>query len=264
MIMGIHSREWNAAEYHRLSNPQVEWGRQVLSRIRLSGDEHVIDAGCGSGRLTAELVQRLPRGHVTAIDLSGEMARAARATLGLVHDRVDVVCADLLSLPLRRVADLVFSTATFHWVRDHDRLFRALHAALVPGGRIEAQCGGGDNLLHTKRMVREVASRPEFAPHFVEFVPSWYYATTEQTTRRLRDAGFQDVECWVEDAPTTFHDPETYHDFMRTVVLRPWLAHIAHAETRLQFATAVTRAALHTDARLTLDYQRLNIRARRT
>src|SRR4051812_20867102 len=108
-------REWDAAAYHRVSEPQFAWGMLVLDRLALRGDERVLDAGCGSGRLTAELLGRLTSGSVVGADLSVEMVRAAHATLSARPNApmADVVCADLLALPFTAEFDAVFSTATF-------------------------------------------------------------------------------------------------------------------------------------------------------
>ncbi len=145
------SRDWDAATYHRISEPQVTWGRRVLDRLPLRGDETVLDAGCGTGRLTAELLERLPRGRVLALDNSPAMLAAAREYLApRFGDRVSFVLADLQELadrPLPEPVDAIFSTAAFHWVLDHPRLFRGLYRALRPGGRLVAQCGGGPIFL---------------------------------------------------------------------------------------------------------------------
>jgi SAM-dependent methyltransferase len=145
------SREWNSDVYHRLSGPQVSWGKKVLSRLRLRGDEAVLDAGCGTGRLTAELLDALPRGRVVGIDLSQNMLRSAREHLAQfkphAHLVPNLVLCDLSCLPFVACFDGIVSTAAFHWVLDHDRLFANLRRALVPGGWLEAQCGGGPNVV---------------------------------------------------------------------------------------------------------------------
>ena len=129
------AREWNSSEYHRLSQPQVSWGKKVLSRLRLQGNELVLDAGAGTGRLTADLLQSLPNGRVIALDVSQNMSRSARQYLQpQFGERVQVITADLLDLPFGPVFDGIVSTAAFHWVLDHDRLFRGLFQALRPGG----------------------------------------------------------------------------------------------------------------------------------
>lgn len=268
----LMSREWDAEGYHRVSAPQFAWGMRVLERSRFSGDERVLDAGCGTGRLTAELSRRLPRGSVTALDLSQRMAAAARETLRNAQAREGVpgagqppavVCADLLALPFRRAFDVIFSTATFHWVLDHDRLFAALYEALLPDGRIEAQCGGGPNLDHTLRRANAVAATPEFAPYFRHWRRPSNFATADATEERLRAAGFTHIRCWLEEAPAPFSDSVSYRAFLETVVLRPFLALLPTATLRDRLLDVMTERAERDDPPLTLDYWRLNISARR-
>src|SRR5687767_4017419 len=125
------SREWDASSYHRVSGPQTEWGRRVLSRLSVAGDELTIDAGCGTGRLTGELMQLLPGGRIIAIDRSWNMLLTARANLRpSFGDRISFAQVELPALPFHAAVDLVFSTATFHWVRDHQALFDQIYRSL--------------------------------------------------------------------------------------------------------------------------------------
>lgn len=157
----MSSREWDSIAYHRISAPQVSWGRKVVSRLSLRGDEVVLDAGCGTGKLTRELLELLPQGRVIALDVSQNMLSAARTNLTQEFGRqVRFVAADLLDLPFHKVFDGIFSTAAFHWVRDHDRLFRALCRALKPGGWLVAQCGGAGNLDRFLQRVAESCTGP--------------------------------------------------------------------------------------------------------
>src|SRR4051794_33026047 len=134
-------RSWDGAAYDRLSTPMEEMGREVMDRCELRGDETVLDAGCGSGRLTERLIDRVPDGRVIGVDVSASMIDAARKRLGA---DADLRVADLVGLDLGgETVDVVFSTATFHWIADHDALFASLRAVLRPGGRLVAQCGGG-------------------------------------------------------------------------------------------------------------------------
>ncbi|HEX7473081.1 MAG TPA: methyltransferase domain-containing protein, partial [Candidatus Limnocylindrales bacterium] len=120
------TNDWDAATYDRIADPQARWGSAVLDRLPLRGDERVLDAGCGSGRVTAQLLERLPDGEVVALDASPAMVEEARRRLG-DDARLTFVVADLLEpLPVVPPVDAILSTATFHWVTDHDRLFRNL------------------------------------------------------------------------------------------------------------------------------------------
>lgn len=251
--MNTGPREWDAQTYDRVSDPQYEWGLEVLGRLDLAGNEFVMDAGCGSGRVTAKLLERLPNGRVLCVDASEQMIEKAREALG---DRADYLVADLSELEVPERVDVIFSTATFHWVLDHDRLFSRLHAALKPGGRLVAQCGGEGNVAKHARAIVEVATRPEFIDHFQGLEMMWNFAPADATEERLREAGFADVRCWLEDKPV---QPENPYDFTTTVTMGPHLSRLPE-ELRRQFAEAVLEVE---DDPLVLNYVRLNLDATR-
>jgi trans-aconitate 2-methyltransferase len=251
--MNTGPREWDAQTYDRVSDPQYQWGLEVLDRLELEGGEYVMDAGCGSGRVTAKLLERLPDGRVLCVDASESMIEKAKEALA---DRADYLVADLSELRVEKPVDVVFSTATFHWVTDHDRLFERLHEALRPGGRLHAQCGGAGNVAKHAEAIVSVATRPEFAEHFQDMTVMWNFATPEQTEERLRRAGFDRIRCWLEDKPVQPEDP---YAFTTTVTMGPHLARLPE-DLRRSFAEAVLELE---DDPLTLNYVRLNIEATR-
>ena len=253
-------REWNATAYHAVSEPQFAWGLRVLDRVPLAGDEHVLDAGCGSGRLTKELAARVPGGYVVACDLSENMVRAANHTLG-ESPVCSVVRADLSRVPFRAAFDLIFSTATFHWIRDHERLFAELRGALREPGRLEAQCGGGPNLAKLHARADALAAQPLFCAQFGGWQEPWHFATPDAMEPLLRRVGFRHARCWLEHAPTTFPDADSYRDFVQTVVLRPYLATLSDQGLRARFLETLVAEAGDDDPPFTLDYWRLNISA---
>jgi trans-aconitate 2-methyltransferase len=249
--MNTGPREWDAETYDAVSDPQFEWGVEVLERLELSGEETVLDAGCGSGRVTAELAKRLPRGQLIAVDGSEAMVAKARERLG---DGVKYLVSDLSELELPEPVDVIFSTATFHWIADHDRLFAQMRANLVPGGRLVAQCGGEGNVAEHAAAILRAAAAPEFAPHFEGMTGMWNFAAPEPTEERLRAAGFAEARCWLEHKPVTPPDPLR---FTMTVTMGPHLAQLPE-EKRRAFAEAVLAQS---EQPLTLDYVRLNIEA---
>ena len=256
------SREWNSAVYHRLSGPQVSWGKRVLERLRLRGDEVVLDAGCGTGRLTADLLQALPDGRVIGIDLSQNMLNSAREHLAQSGARVSLVACDLLHVPFKPVFDGIVSTAAFHWVLDHDRLFANLRGVLVRGGWLEAQCGGGPNLVCLRSRADALAATSKFAPYFTGFREPWLYQDAEAAAATLRRAGFVDVETSVEAAPTQLDDADHYREFVRNIILRRHLENLPNAEARSKFINLMTEQARKDDPPFLLDYWRLNLRGR--
>jgi trans-aconitate 2-methyltransferase len=244
------TREWDARTYDRVADPQARWGRDVLDRLPLAGDERVLDAGCGTGRVTELLAARLPRGRVVALDGSASMIDAARQRLAPFGDRIEYVVADLgLPLPLAEPVDAILSTATFHWVADHDALFANLARVLRPGGRLVAQCGGAGNIASIRRVLAGIGDG---------WLGSTYYATPLDTTRRLDAAGFVDIDCWLHDEPTRFEAGEPFETFLRTVILGAHLQRLP-AEERDGFVRTVAERLPEP----LIDYVRLNILARR-
>jgi trans-aconitate 2-methyltransferase len=239
-----------------------EMALPVLARLNLTGDETVLDAGCGSGRVTRHVVEAVPSGRVVAVDADADMVRAARATLAdtdAVMRQVDLLELDLPSLNVGIDAvDAVFSTATFHWIKDHDTLFDRMFAALVPGGRFEAQCGGGHNIARVHAVARDVARQAQYeeALRDVEAVTNFY--SPEETAKRLRAAGFVDEQAWLEEIPVRPDDPIGY---LRTIILGQ---HVERLGTDLgaEYVHDVAEG-LGYPGTVTLDYVRLNISARR-
>jgi trans-aconitate 2-methyltransferase len=254
--------DWNAGVYHKVSDPQFEWGRRVLAALDLAGDERVADIGCGTGRLTRELAGRVPRGFVLALDRSASMLEQATRYLRDLRPTVELARADAAALPLRDTVDVVFSTATFHWVLDHDALFESIFVALRRGGRLHAQCGGGPNLKRLRDRSAALCDVQPFAPHFRGWASPWHYATPESTTERLSRIGFDSIVTDLESTPTRFGSPAEYREFVQHVCLRPYLSQLPEP-LRASFIDSLVTMAASDSPPFVLDYWRLNVRARR-
>jgi trans-aconitate 2-methyltransferase len=246
--------DWDGAGYDRVATPQANWGREVLVRLELAGGETVLDAGCGSGRVTEHLLGRLPSGHVVALDASPSMLRQARSRLAPFGDRASFVEADLSAvtgadLGGRAPVDAVFSTATFHWVTDHDRLFANLLALMAPGAQLVAQCGGEGNIAGVVAAVRSLGT---------DRAGTWLYASAAATRARLEMAGFVDVRTRCHEQPVPFARREDLVEFLQTVCLREHLGTLSSSE-RLPFTERVVDAM----PAPVIDYVRLEIDARR-
>jgi trans-aconitate 2-methyltransferase len=244
----VSSRTWDAATYDRVSAPQVAWSEAILDRLELRGDEVVLDAGCGSGRVTELLLARVPDGRVIALDADADMVRATRERFA-GDPRVEVVHQSLTELDLAEPVDAVFSGATFHWVLDHDELFARLGRATKPGGRISAQCGGEGNIARVKRIADRLY--PQEPPH------TWLYAGPEETRERLERSGFVDVQTWLQPMPVC---PPEILTFLEDVILGPYVQRLPE-DQRTPFAQSVLDKLGDPPI---LDYVRLNIVARRS
>jgi trans-aconitate 2-methyltransferase len=235
--------DWDADTYARVAGGIHALGHEVLERTELSGHEVVLDAGCGSGELTAELANRVPRGRVYAVDASPRMVEMARERLG---ERATVWQQDLLELEVPEPVDLIFSAATFHWIADHDRLFERLHAALKPGGRLVAQCGGAGNIAAIRSAIEEV-SGDTWTP--------WNFATPQETEVRLRAAGFAEARAWLYERPVQSDEPLA---FLKTAILGEHLERLPEAD-RDRFVQAVLERL---DKPFIARYVRLNMEAK--
>src|SRR5918995_620923 len=230
--------EWKAEEYDDQSAPHEEWQAQILERLSLKGDETILDAGCGTGRLTKRLVERVPDGHVIGVDASSAMLERAREHLG---DDFDLRQQDLTKLELDEKVDAVYSSAVFHWIQDHEALFRSLHAAMKPGAVLEAQCGGQGNIAEIERALDALSGDERFAPYLRGDTQATNFASVEDTKHRLAEAGFTDIKVWTQPWPVKPADPRGY---VSTVIL-PW--HLDRLPEELH--DAFERAVLETSPR---------------
>jgi len=239
--------DWDAATYDRLPIPMTGWGLEVLDRLRLHGDETVLDAGCGTGQVTEALRERLPRGHLIALDASPSMIAAAVERLGadrmtyLTHDLVDPIPVDPV--------DAILSTATFHWVPDHDLLFANLAAVLKPRGQFAAQCGGWGNLERVNAAAERAAG--------IDLLATKVYATPEETWTRMEAEGFVDIEAWLTEAPVEL-PPEELEPYLQTVILSGEVARRTPED-----ADEMVHAVALELGEPAIDYVRLNILARK-
>jgi trans-aconitate 2-methyltransferase len=235
-------REWDARSYDRMSDPQLTMSRDVIDRLGLRGDERVLDAGCGTGRVTELLAERVPDGTVIAVDGSEAMVEQTRAR------GIDAFAADLVELQLDEPVDAVLSTATFHWISDHDALFARLYDALRPQGRMSAQCGGAGNVANVQEAIDAVDH-----PALRGWPGPWNFATPEETRRRLEAQGFTDVWTWLQP---WLVEPPNPKEYFTTVILGSHLERLPEPD-REPFVDAVLEHGT------TANYVRLNILARR-
>jgi len=245
-------RDWDAASYQRVSVPHEEWARSILDRLELGGDETVLDAGCGSGRVTSLLIEQLPEGRVVAVDGSPSMAEKVREVL---RPQDEALVSDLVELELEDQVDAIFSSAVFHWVLDHDALFSALRGVLRPGGKFASQCGGAGNIDRLRDVTREVQEREPYAGYFDGFEEPWNYAGAEETEERLARAGFTEARAWLQPWRIV---PPSPAEFLATVCLGPHIDRLPE-DLREPFVAEVLAAEPEP---LTLDYVRLNIEAK--
>jgi trans-aconitate 2-methyltransferase len=237
-----------------------EWGMAVLQTLSLKGNERVLDAGCGSGRLTEELLKRLPAGEVVALDFSPKMLEQARERLARFGERVEFVHANLEQFELADGVDGIFSNAAFHWVPDHAAMYRSLHSALKAGGWLAAQFGGVGNLAQTLQRAHEVAELAPFRQYLQGVEAGPHFEDTASTRERMEAAGFQVSEAKLHTVVPRFERRERYEAFLATVVLRHPVATLPE-ELRQSFLQEISDRTHAAEGAYSLDYVRLTVRA---
>ncbi|WP_022927201.1 class I SAM-dependent methyltransferase [Patulibacter americanus] len=253
---------WDGPSYDAVAMPQTAWGEEIVRRLvsELGGGRHasaaaVLDAGCGSGRVTATLLDGLPDATVVAGDPAESMRQQARVRLAPYGERVRVVDLDLeddamLGVNGGRPFDAVLSTGAFHWVRDHRAMYRRLAAVLRPGGALVAQCGGAGSVAEVREILDHLG---------VEWAHLNHYPSPDETAGWLRAAGFRDAWVWLTPEPVELGGREAAVEYLLAGVLAPYLAARRAAEQR-EIAEAVADRL----AEPRIDFVRLNVLARRT
>jgi trans-aconitate 2-methyltransferase len=255
---------WNAEVYERIGKPMRRWAQAVIEELQLSGDETVLDAGCGSGSVTFDLLEKLPRGKIYAVDASQEMVDSLSKQLAERGEtRVVAMRASLTDFTLPEQVDRVFSNAVFHWIPDDDALFGCLYRATKPGGRLRAQCGGYGNNAHVLEAVEAVRQDERFARHLGDFRDSKKYRTVEDATSALSRAGWTDARARLFDQPVPFADQEEAALYVRTILLRDHVARMPEEDGVAYSRAVVAETVRRWGSPYVADYVRLDLWATR-
>jgi trans-aconitate methyltransferase len=255
---------WNAEVYERIGTPMQGWAQAVIDDLDLKGNETVLDAGCGSGSVTFDLLERLPDGHIYALDSSQEMIDKLTQSLGERGiTNVTPMRADLADFSLPEQVDVIFSNAVFHWIHDDDGLFGSLFLATKPGGRMRAQCGGGDIFARLTPAVDAVRAREAFAPHTTSTGDAKNFRTPAEAVAAMQRAGWTDARADTFDAPVEFEDENDAVLYLATIILRDHTHHIPEDLQDSYFRAIFHEYIDRYGPPFTADYVRLNLWARR-
>lgn len=255
---------WDADVYDRIGTPMRQWAQQVIDDLALRGDETVLDAGCGSGSVTLDLLRRLPSGKIYAVDASAEMiASLAQEVAKRGITNVVPVHASLTEFELPEQVDCIFSNAVFHWIPDDDALFGSLFRAAKPGARLRAQCGGYGNNAHVLEAVAAVRQDPRFAAHLGDFRDSKKYRTPDEAVAALERAGWRDVRAALFAAPVPFEDDGLAALYISTILLRDHIARLPEELRRPYAEAVVAETKRRWGAPYVADYVRLDLWALR-
>ncbi len=256
--------DWNAAVYDRIGTPMRGWAQQVIDDLELRGDETVLDAGCGSGSVTLDLLRKLPDGKIYAVDSSPDMIANLETELaerGITN--VVALTASLTDFTLPEQVDAVFSNAVFHWIPDDDGLFGSLARATKPGGRLRAQCGGAGNIYRLREATHAVEKRAPFSQHLSGDSDFRKYRTVEEAGAAMERNGWRDVRGNLFEAPVTFEAEDAAVLYLRTIILQHQATALPEELCDRFLREVVAETVERFGAPFSADYVRLNLWATR-
>lgn len=221
---------WDPADYHKSSPSQKVWARELIEKLGLSGNERILDIGCGDGSVTAEIASRLPHGAVAGIDSSREMIRFARKQYPpSIYPNLSFVCMDARHLTLTQEFDIAFSNAALHWITDHRPVLFGIAQVLRPGGMVVIQMGGKGNADQVFSVLDLLVEKPRWRRYFEEFSFSYGFFGTEEYRMRLEDAGLDPVRVELIPKDMSYQTREDFAGWIRTTWL-PWMSQLPEDE----------------------------------
>jgi trans-aconitate 2-methyltransferase len=255
---------WNAEVYERIGTPMRRWAQQVIDDLALRGDETVLDAGCGSGSVTFDLLEKLPRGKIYAVDASPQMIEKITASINERSEtRITPIQASLTDFELPEPVDVIFSNAVLHWIPDDDALFSCLLRAAKPGARFRAQCGGGDNIRRLLTAVKTVKVREPFAEYLAGTQDGRKYRSDEEATAAMEHCGWIDVRASVFESGVAFEREDDAVLYLHTIILQDHVSRLPEQHQDLYLRAVIAETIRLYGAPFTADYVRLDLWANR-
>jgi trans-aconitate 2-methyltransferase len=249
------SREWNAALYDDKHSFVWKHGAALLELLQPRAGERILDVGCGTGHLTAQLTAA--GADVVGIDHSPAMIEQARANYPQL--RFDVADARAFAYP--EPFDAVFSNAVLHWIKEPERVVPCVQRALKAGGRFVAEFGGKGNVQAIFAALQGAARQLGYEP----LISPWYFPSISAYTGLLERSGLEVTYAKLFERPTALEGENGMRnwvhmfagEYLRTI--RP-----DQRDEFLRLVEEAVRTELYWDETWYADYRRLRVVANRT
>jgi trans-aconitate methyltransferase len=260
-----NNHSWDAKTYDKVSsNVQLEWGRKLIDKRRWIGNEIVMDAGSGSGNLTKILTDRVPQGHVYAVDADPNMVQQAKSNLSGYKKNVQIIQSSMDKVNLPTQVDVIFSNAALHWVLDQKSVFSHFWQILKPnGGELLIEYGGHGNVERAVSVIFKLMRSNQFKAHFVNWKQSWYFPKPDEIEIMLERSRFRDIQVNLSKRTTYFSDRGEFAIFIKAVIMKPFLGYLPDAKKKEQFLDAFLKEIVESVLKWSLDYVRWGIFARK-
>ncbi|MDR2887089.1 MAG: methyltransferase domain-containing protein, partial [Bacteroidales bacterium] len=212
--------EFDGDQYKKASKHQKEWGNTIISRLKLTGAETVLDLGCGDGVLTKQLSELVPNGKVLGIVGSEGMIKAAKT---LFSNNLTFEKMDINDMGFENEFDFIFSNATFHWIKDHKKLINNCHTALKKNGFIRFNFAGNGNCSNFFAVINDVIKHEKYKKYFIAFEWPWYMPSVEEYREKILECNFSNIEIWEENADRYFDNQEEMSKWIEQPSIVPFI-----------------------------------------
>jgi len=235
--------KWNAADYAANSSVQQSWARELIAKFNLRGDEHILDVGCGDGKVTAEIARAVSNGLVTGIDASAEMIGFAKKTFpAKKNPNLKFQICDARKIGVAIVGapfDIVFSNAALHWVDDHQAILRGMASVLKPCGRLIISCGGRGNAQDVFVALRPEMRQKSWSKFFRKMSKPYFFYAPEDYEKWLPKYGFKINSLKLAPKDATYAGTDGFATWLRTT----WIPYVQRVPEvlREEFIAAVTK-----------------------
>ena len=232
--------KWNAAAYAANSVVQQSWARELIAKLKLRGDERILDVGCGDGKVTAEIARALPHGSVVGTDASAEMIAFAREMFPpKKNPNLEFHVMDAREIQFAHQLDLVFSNAALHWVDDHEAILRGASAALKSGGRLIVSCGGKGNAHDVFLALRPEMRLKRWCQYFRKMPMPYFFYAPGDYEKWLPKFGFKINQLKLAPKDAVYPGADGFATWLRTTLI-PYVQRVPE-NLREEFISAVTQ-----------------------
>ena len=235
----VQSAKWNAADYAANSVVQQTWARELIAKLNLRGDEHILDVGCGDGKVTAEIARAVPRGSVTGVDASPQMIKFAKKTFPASEiPDLEFRVMDARNIKFAQSFDVIFSNAALHWVDDHQPILRGTASVLKSGGRLVVSCGGKGNAQDVFVALRPEMRLKRWREFFREMPTPYFFNAPTDYEKWLPKFGFKIQKIKLAPKDATYEGANGFATWLRST----WIPYVQRVPKNLreEFITAVT------------------------
>lgn len=245
---------WDSKLYDKQHHFVSDYGADVLQWLAPKAEEDILDVGCGTGQLAAQIAES--GASVFGIDASPDMVATAQAN----YPEIGFEVVDATKLPYKQLFDAIFSNATFHWIENQYALVEGLYHSLKYGGRLVAEFGGKGNVKSITDAIALAAKNLGLADKIVHNF--WFFPSISEYTTLLESKGFEVEQAWLFDRPTQLNGENGMYDWISQFAQHAFKnLNKDEAEAIKNLAVEILKPNYFINGVWMADYRRLRIKA---